>query len=75
MRTTHSSIIKWKIVAFLICFLVLLIFCGFAIYMGQTQIIIELMKIVLPSIATGIGGYWFGRNKGYTLAKNDRNDE
>lgn len=75
VRATHSSLIKWKIISFLICFSILLFFCGFAIYLKQTEIIVELIKILVPSIATGIGFYFVGKNKGYALAQNDADDE
>ena len=69
-RQTYESVMKWRLMLFSACFVVILIFCGYAIYMGESQIIMEALKILLPAVATAVGGYCFGKTKAIESEKN-----
>lgn len=69
-RETYTLVMKWRSIVYSLCFVIILIFCGYAIYMGESQIIMEVLKISLPALATGVGGYFFGKNKGIESEKN-----
>jgi len=42
--------------------------------MKETKIVIQIMQVLLTSLGTGIGGYWFGKARGYNLANDDKNN-
>ena len=69
-RQVYTSVLKWKIIVSSICFTMILLFCGFAIFMGETHIITEVLKISLPAIISGMGGYYFGKNRGIESERN-----
>jgi uncharacterized membrane protein len=47
-----------------LAFLFVLIFIGFAIKNDAKDIVIELMKYVVPLIIGGLGGFYIGKAKG-----------
>ncbi|XKM12654.1 hypothetical protein RCS94_06405 [Orbaceae bacterium ac157xtp] len=71
-RQTYKSIMKLRTALYSVCFICILMFCSYAIFMGETQIIMEALKVALPAIATGVGGFYFGKNKG---AESERNKD
>ncbi|HBR0801173.1 Uncharacterised protein [Klebsiella pneumoniae] len=61
-RETTNILIR--VGGFLLAFLFVLIFIGFAIKNDAKDIVIELMKYVVPLIIGGLGGFYIGKAKG-----------
>jgi len=70
VRQTYKSVMKIKTIVYSVCFIAILGFACFALLMGESQIIMEVLKISLPAVATSIGGFYFGKNKGIESEKN-----
>ncbi|WP_117022557.1 hypothetical protein, partial [Klebsiella pneumoniae] len=60
-RETTNILIR--VGGFLLAFLFVLIFIGFAIKNDAKDIVIELMKYVVPLIIGGLGGFYIGKAK------------
>ena len=58
-----TNVIKtyWFTIVF---FSLILIFAGFCIAINKETIIIELCKILLPTLTASIGSYYYGKLKG-----------
>lgn len=66
-ETTNIMI---RVGGFLFAFIAILIFIGFAIKNDAKDIVIELMKYIVPLIIGGVGGFYLGKSKG-----KEENDE
>jgi uncharacterized membrane protein (DUF106 family) len=56
----------------IVILMVICILLGFCVYMGNAQVVIELVKIVCYGTPAGVGGYYLGRNKTQAENKNSR---
>ncbi|MCL2891710.1 hypothetical protein [Brenneria tiliae] len=67
-ETTNISI---RVGGFVLCFFAILIFIGFAIKNDAKDIVIELMKYIVPLVIGGVGGFYLGKSKGKEESEKD----
>ncbi|TAI99802.1 hypothetical protein [Pectobacterium versatile] len=60
-----------KTVGFLIALAFVLFFIGYAINHDAKDIVIELMKYIVPLVIGGFGGFYFGKSKGKEESEKD----
>ena len=68
-RETKNILIR--VGGFLLAFVSVLIFIAFAIKNDAKDIVIELMKYLVPLIIGGLGGFYIGKAKGKDEASGD----
>ncbi len=47
-------------------FLLILVFAAVALYLNKDEVVKDIVKIVIPAVFAGLGGYQYGKNQGLT---------
>lgn len=70
-RQTYSAILQMRGRYFCIGLFFVLVFAGSAIYMGKSEIVTEALKVLIPSLASAVGGFFWGKSREAAKKENE----
>lgn len=62
-RNHSAKTFRYRLIATVIALGAILAFCGYAVSAGKDELVKDIIKMVLPSLVTGVAGYYVGKNK------------
>ncbi|AXT46334.1 MULTISPECIES: hypothetical protein [Chromobacterium] len=65
-RKHQQEIAKQRSGGSLVVFLLILVFAAVALYLNKDEVVKDIVKIVIPAVFAGLGGYQYGKNQGLT---------